>query len=402
MDEKVKKAKRIIIIGNGFDLFQGLPTKFSDFIKFCELSDYYFKNIKNKKEGIGTYDFDKYRDKNNKIEWCEKLLTEFPDINIDENKYKEILEFEKTISKSKLIKYCINLKNREKYQWHDFENHLSKICNDCEELCKNVVRLQEISKNYYYISEDLLLLLDVLEFNRGCFFHDIQTLESDVDWRDYLESSISVTKKEFINILYTELKIFINAFNHYILHVVTKIPIFHTMNINCSDIDTLILNFNYTWNEKLFTNAKYNHIHGLSPDNNIVIGINNEKLGEEYLYLQKKFLRINLKTGLIHNNHTNEDYFDLDEWLGFCKFEKNKYDVSVIGHSLDKIDNHILEKIFKSDMLHSIYIYYWSEENITSLTENLYKLYGYETMNSKLGVIPNILYLPIKQLVEHN
>lgn len=39
----MKKGRTILILGNGFDLAHGLPTKYSDFLEFCERVEYIFK-----------------------------------------------------------------------------------------------------------------------------------------------------------------------------------------------------------------------------------------------------------------------------------------------------------------------------------------------------------------------
>ena len=37
MENKNNRGRRLLILGNGFDLAHGLPTKYNDFLKFCNI-----------------------------------------------------------------------------------------------------------------------------------------------------------------------------------------------------------------------------------------------------------------------------------------------------------------------------------------------------------------------------
>lgn len=42
MEINVNRGKRILILGNGFDLAHNLPTKYSNFLDFCKIVDKFF------------------------------------------------------------------------------------------------------------------------------------------------------------------------------------------------------------------------------------------------------------------------------------------------------------------------------------------------------------------------
>lgn len=115
MNDDNKVAKTKIIIGNGFDLFLGLSTRFKDFISFCEKKESFYKNLTNNKSGVANFQFDKYFDNDKVIEITDDLLKNFPHIyNTDDP--NTLIELKKLIGNSNLIKYCIDLKKNGNYE----------------------------------------------------------------------------------------------------------------------------------------------------------------------------------------------------------------------------------------------------------------------------------------------
>lgn len=39
-----KKGKTVLILGNGFDLAHGLPTRYSDFLDFCQMVEKFWSD----------------------------------------------------------------------------------------------------------------------------------------------------------------------------------------------------------------------------------------------------------------------------------------------------------------------------------------------------------------------
>ena len=61
-----KRGKTILILGNGFDLAHGLPTKYSDFLEFCQ-----------RVEEIWYYDLDNRKgEKSFQEEWIDTWKTD--------------------------------------------------------------------------------------------------------------------------------------------------------------------------------------------------------------------------------------------------------------------------------------------------------------------------------------
>jgi hypothetical protein len=72
--------KTLYIIGNGFDLWHGLPTKWEDFSKYCYSNEFDFSEYFNFKSNdnylwtdfendLGTFDFKNYYKDNNHVDW---------------------------------------------------------------------------------------------------------------------------------------------------------------------------------------------------------------------------------------------------------------------------------------------------------------------------------------------
>lgn len=45
-------GKTVLILGNGFDLAHGLPTRYSDFLKFCRATELLYTYSKKKMEKV--------------------------------------------------------------------------------------------------------------------------------------------------------------------------------------------------------------------------------------------------------------------------------------------------------------------------------------------------------------
>ena len=400
MNDDNKVAKTIIIIGNGFDLFLGLPTRFKDFISFCEKKESFYKNLTNNKSGVANFQFDKYFDNDKVIEITDDLLKNFPHIyNTDDS--NTLIELKKLIDNSNLIKYCIDLKKNGNYNWSDFEQHITKICKNCEEYC-NICSKEgfDITENDNYINSDLKILMKYLKIESKCFNFDDEFPHLKRTKNDFLPSSVLDSKICFIDALSKELNIFTKAFNIYIKCFVCHIPLQKPVSLKCINSPTYILNFNYTWSEQeCFKNVRCCHIHGLTTDNNIVIGINDDKLPDEYLQLQKKFLSIKTKTNLMFNMDRDKMYYSLEEFMGECIAENVDYQVFVIGHSLNSIDDHILTSVFTNSRMHSIYLYCRNENSKNRLLANLYRILGYDKINSMVTSFPYIYYMKFDDLL---
>ena len=111
----------ILVIGNGFDLAHGLPTKYGDFLKFCEA----INGIK-KKRILGNC----FEINNEMVRYYHDLNSE---IRLDiprkfgENLSEESKELLDLIDNNIWINYFLQCDMYQKENWIDFESEISRV-----------------------------------------------------------------------------------------------------------------------------------------------------------------------------------------------------------------------------------------------------------------------------------
>ena len=127
----------ILVIGNGFDLAHGLPTKYNDFLEFCKMVS---KIYESEKLEVGQYEKIYLDDSHLNKEIQKQLLKVFKtrenhkDIN-DNNKiiytfttdYPGTDEMYTLIKDNIWIEYFLQCNMYQKENWIDFESEISKV-----------------------------------------------------------------------------------------------------------------------------------------------------------------------------------------------------------------------------------------------------------------------------------
>lgn len=127
--------KKVLVLGNGFDLAHGLPTSYSNFIEFITLLDNDESGAVINKYLLENSDFKLYN-------------IDLIDITRLKKKYKSV---ELNIEGKGLLEYLKLTKNLEK--WVDFENEILKILRLFQIFNKILDKNQLIRKdNIYQIS----------------------------------------------------------------------------------------------------------------------------------------------------------------------------------------------------------------------------------------------------------
>lgn len=353
MDEN--KLRKIFIIGNGFDLNLGYPTRFKDFVDFCiNWESFYKKEVPDKyAKGDSESNIDNY-----KLSYKdEKQINHWYEINklkicVDKDEQNELNDLDKLIKNNGFIKYLKENKDTIKYErWSDFENHLLELCEMCDEHENQILLYGEnIDKN-----ERLKLNDEFNNFLRYVYVENNYYSTSIPTDKFIVQTLVKIDKQKFIEHMSKELQGFNKAFNIYLKCFVNKIES-PQWNLNFDD-NTMVIDFNYTnFAIGIFKNAKINYVHGHQHDNNIIIGINSDKLNREYDLLTKKYLRLKLD---VWNTQVNEmsTYGKYDSIEDFKSLRTNSRGVRriipayvvVIGQSLNKVDWDILIEYFSDE-----------------------------------------------------
>lgn len=208
MDIEIK-GKKILLIGNGFDLAHGLPTSYSFFLDFCDKikETLLFPEFSNddewKKDIILNWDIDNSI-KSKLYEW---------DKNTNNNLNKLFIEIYDNIKDNIWINYFLNIRYTLGKNWIDFESEISNIIQAFECIRDNIERREriqqgegskviklEVVKGFVNISTEIegLKELDLEDMYTNLKLFDVYIKKMTVDL-DKLIRALEIYISEFIN-----------------------------------------------------------------------------------------------------------------------------------------------------------------------------------------------------------
>lgn len=368
----------IIVIGNGFDLAHGLPTKYTDFLEFVKV----LNNVL--EERNKDYDC---------IDMCN-INVQIKTL-IKENITQQIEQWKSLLNDNFWIEYFLQNDMHGKENWIDFESEISDL-------------IQSIHMDMY----EKRSLTSMYEEIDGIFINEF--LENYL-WKDNVDRKLNIYK-DIKDKLYDDLNRLIKALEIYLYQYVNK--------INCEkkllDIQEIIaekeickiLSFNYTNTiERVYidkSNMDIDFIHGKAnkdleiEKNNMVLGIDEflpaekQNINVEFVEFKKFYQRIYKETGCKYKNWVDEiksehslyvkkiakANFLYDEAM-ICKNCK-KHNLYIFGHSLDVTDGDILRDLILNDNV-STTIFYHNKENMGKQITNLVKVVGENELIRRTG-----------------
>lgn len=346
---------KILITGNGFDLFHGLPTKYGHFMAVMEV----IENIEEKEE----YDYYDLFDEDFVLDYFN-----------DDNKMRECFDVDKIkFSKDSIDEIKLLLEENIWYNhfktvleldtWIDFEmeifKFLEEICLFVDELKeKSIFKLASQSHNFDFLNFFLIDDYDSEYFDR----------KSKLDLNKILiklTNSLNVFKEIFNKYLNS----IVLEFYQYKLDKTLKLP-YNLMNE--------IYTFNYTPTiEKFYTKniIEIAYLHGSIDKSNIVLGVNEipdlVKKGKGFDFT-KNFQKIKNSTNKKFIRIPDENKNNLKETIFY-----------IIGHSLDESDKGYIKDLFKflqndKNKFSKIVIFYFDENDYNSKLNNLFKILNEE------------------------
>ena len=397
-----EKIMNILIIGNGFDLAHGLPTKYGDFLDFCETvrriytysgdlskKDYIHRNINDWEinddiKNLLLEDFDKRDCKQNFNDDCTYDLK----VTISN---KILNEFYTHIDKNTWLEYFLQCRSSIGGNWIDFEKEISKVIQVLDEainVTKSGKELREMLKGKHKI------LLDVHKASKG----SMQKAFKD-----------DTTLNDFAMFLDTELGRLVRALEIYIVEFVGRIPVIEkNVDIEKLNLDH-VLSFNYSDTyERIYSKGKEvecDYIHGKADisknvnTSNLVLGID-EYLDDdkkdkelELLSFKKFYQRIYKSTGNRYLEWVDEIK---DGYANYLKphsisdeVEYPGHNLYIFGHSLDITDQDVLKMFICNENVQTkIFYYRKSQEDKTELGKlirNLILIMGQEELIRRTG-----------------
>ncbi|MBD5467931.1 MAG: hypothetical protein HDR21_07250 [Lachnospiraceae bacterium] len=415
----------ILVIGNGFDLAHGLPTKYGDFLEFVKVIRQVVK-IENR----GTCA---------DVEWG-KIHPQIKEliIQINMNLSKEIL-FEmqrcnELLDQNTWIDYFLQCNTHLKENWIDFEIEIGKVirsierdmkkynCNENSTVHKSSVSFLE--KRFVYDLQGM----ECARVNKA--YEEIKRMEESEGRRwnftkkiDYVNkykknhpidsSKEEFTYKQMITNLEYDLDRLICALEIYIDIFVTNVPI----DYKNSDIDGLkldhVLSFNYSNTfERIYGDGKekqieYDYIHGKAGidnkiESNVVLGIDEylskNKRNKEinFIAFKKYYQRIYKGTGCRYKDWIYEikEGCKITEsklqklypiQIPFNKFSDHmQHNIYIFGHSLDVTDKDILKELILNDNVYTT-IFYLDRKDLRNKITNLVLVIGQDELIRRTG-----------------
>lgn len=367
----------ILVIGNGFDLYHRLPTRYTDFLtfvngweKFKQTYDY-FKDDTGVivQKGINpTEPFNVRLDDYGKL--TEDSMQDFSNHAICYDP-DNIQYLDDILIGNAWVQYFLQT-DYKKEGWIDFEREMEKVLHYIEKYYVELLPRMEgkIPNNTLdrHISQVIRLFGDKAQL-------PFKNLNGTTVHRDDLSPEIlqkqklallETIKKE-MNSLNKCLYIYLSDFVSHIKHNVFSEQIKNLTNVH-------LLNFNYTYTYHSVYGktqlVEHHPIHGELRSNDLVLGISDDSFTNlDYVYFQKYFQRIQKRTGSYYKNWIPQTMTSLED---------DRATVHIMGHSLDVTDAGILKEIFGAKYVKEIHIYYHNQAGYESQVINLIKMFGKE------------------------
>lgn len=412
----------ILVIGNGFDIEHGLPTKYVDFLDFMK--------------GIQIISIGAYIDKQmifesrlyNPTKLDESILKHEPNNIVKQfllnEKFFKRESFNKWKSESNVkelidcstnnfwIEYLLKNTHYSYERWVDFESEISKVIQTLEYANEVSIYLKNTPKDG--ASDGVIIQrFEKYNYDKSNHFDTImKDLKGNLGNRYLLMKEIYGDElKNIIKILHEHLLRLNRCLEIYLCEYVDNIQITEKkpQYFKDDEYDGLI-SFNYTNTfQKLYrikgtdsnTNIlkpPYDYIHGKADlakhktkeENNMVLGINeylneedkNEKL--DFIQFKKYFQRIFKKTGI-----------EYKKWIEEMSTSMHPNSITIFGHSLDVSDKDILRQLILESGC-KVTIYYYDDDVVhTQLISNLVRVIGQNEFKKRIhGKYPTLIITP--------
>lgn len=369
----------ILLLGNGYDLYHNLPTKY---INFLHTMKFLKDNLNQYCDApIGKLFSDMKSSDNCKDKEISNAYSSYADI-YDSIKFEdEDLEFIKNNIDNCWLNYFLSFLNKD-VGWIDFEKEISIVINSFREFFK----ISERSRTFSYVVKRFDFLfnnnMDLREKYKKEFPIGSNKKINDIDKVDLVLFKKLV---EFSNLLKIYLKYFVDKPSEK-LAIRNKLKEHPYIEFH-SDY---VINFNYTNTFEILNksiNKNVYHIHG-NVNENIVLGLNpdefdeTEKSNNNFIRFKKYYQRTIYRTDLDYLNWLKEQKQDSQDYISLL----------VMGHSLDVTDKDILEQIFS--LANDITILYYNDNTLDSQILNLIKVFGKSEFD-KIRLEKNLKFYPI-------
>lgn len=388
----------IFLVGNGFDLYHGLPTKYENFLHTMEyIIDHKDKDFAQFPVGMIFYlmSIDK---KDKFIEQVYKNHKKiYDEINFENNDFDIIL----SLLDNRWLRYFIDSFNKD-LGWIDFEKEIAFVLRNLYCFLESAGVSEENAK----VLSDFDYFFEVVDSKSGDFQaeNNIKIYDQYVDKSPYNFNKYKPNKEKISDELFEHLQELMYLLKLYLKYFVEKPLSANTDEYWISSAfgkADYLVDFNYTNTfEEIYNigNDKCFHLHG-TVDGKIVLGINPDEK-DELMDLNTVFIKFKKYYQRIVNR-TDNDYQNFIKSLKEAnnKFKtlsnSNTINVIVAGHSLDRTDEDIIKELF--DYANRIIILCHNDQVIGQYITNLITIYGKSAFDD-LRSSKNLEFISYKDL----
>ncbi|MEY5049134.1 MAG: hypothetical protein RLZZ175_2493 [Bacteroidota bacterium] len=334
--------KKLVIIGNGFDLAYGLKTSYKDFINW-----YLIEKVK-----IGS-SYCNYEDSLILINFSdERGIVNEGIVNLNNlfrSISRSISSSNQTRVKSPFLSKILKIASAT---WVDIENEYFNSLVDCFENINQPISMYK---------------------------QNVEVLNNDLEQiKNYLIEYLDIVSKE-------------KNKNKDVVEFLNNELGYSALEQN----DVLFLNLNYTDTLESFIGDKqiiYYHGKLNDEDNPIIFGYGDELHPKYSLFKDDNSYTINMK---------HFSYLLTDNTSRLSKFINSEYEVHLWGHSCGISDRLLLNKIFNHPNCHKIKTtYYQSKQDYIDKAQNIQKiLVDSEKLHHKLVTFPNSVTIKFNDLL---
>ncbi|QUY53030.1 AbiH family protein [Psychrobacter pacificensis] len=394
-------TRKILMLGNGFDLAHFLPTKYDHFMHAMRNVENYNKGVSMTFESLYT---DLINSENYFFDNTAKLYkTEEATLLLE-----EVKDLQYNLKKNGWFQYFKSYIDSGIDTWIDFENEmeiaLDAIChiigeleNDAEYLYiprgHNTLALHEkiFDKNTirkYPFIDEFLKSFSVAQ--RGFTQYGNHMIFNKSFVKYYSGQPVNICSSCLLKHLEEDLMCFIKIFSQYIAFI-DRLEIKNSLKkpeVFEKDLDA-IYSFNYSSTiDRLYNHSNISFIHGKANNNKIVLGIS--ELQNQVLIDNKAYGFVKYYQKLVNNT----DYQFLRPKSPIVAIENKlkspsltKYhpiEIYIWGHSLDSSDSDYIHEIFSfnQDQKYSlrVIVYYYSQPH--AQLSNLIAILGKDTVEN--------------------
>ena len=357
----------LLIVGNGFDLYHGLPTRYTDFLKFISYWSIFWDNYNGEAKAQVCTPFRVKLSEQNEI--IEESMRDFAS---HQGYYKyEHLEFINSHIDNLWIQYFLK-KQLSSVNWIDFEGEIYNVLKLVEEYYSEFI--PEMRKRndapIKYIPGDMSTVINI--FKKNCPEEYIVFTQGIISRRDTEKDKLKNNKEMLLSTMKRELDDLIKCLDYYLLDFVSNIKVeqYSEQIKELSYINLLNFNYTYTYASVYGKNSLREHhrIHGDCLEEDMVLGIPDESFPStlDYIYFQ----RIQKRTGNYYKSWITEPN------AREKSLEDVPINVFIMGHSLADSDKGILKEIFMNDFVCKITIFYHSQLAYEQQVINLVSMFG--------------------------